>query len=239
MPTIFEYMQLATRVYVQENDNNQISIPPGWSELNWQPDRWTGFSAGVYKNDSTNNEIVISYTGTNDAIADPLSWTAGMGLPAPQIFDAMTYYFAVKAAHPSANITFTGHSLGGGLASLMAVFFDKKATVFDQAPFQLAAESQLVIAGAMATMGLLGTFDAKLTLYAATGGLLALTRESNVTQYYVEGEVLNTIRFSLNTLVGSNNIIHLGDSTASANASFAFFPQSCAETARFGDANAG
>lgn len=212
MPTTLEYMLLATRVYAA-SAINEIGIPTGWRELDWQPDRWTGFSAGVYKNDST-NEIVISYTGTNDLIADPLSWTAGMGLPAPQIIDAMNYYFEVKAANPSANITFTGHSFGGGLASLMAVFFDKKATVFDQAPFQLAALSQAVIAEAMITMGVSGCWDDKFALYAATGGLLALTRESNVTHYYVEGEVLNTIRFSNNTLVGSNNMIHLGASTS-------------------------
>jgi putative lipase involved disintegration of autophagic bodies len=37
----------------------------------------------------------------------------------------------VMAAYPGARITLTGHSLGGGLASLMAVFFDLEAVVFD------------------------------------------------------------------------------------------------------------
>ena len=212
MPTTFEYMQLATRVYAA-SQRNKIGIPAGWSELDWQPDRWTGFSAGVYKNDQT-NEIVIAYTGTNDGIADRLNWTAGLGLPVPQIFEAMAYYFAFKEAYPTANISFTGHSLGGGLASLMAVFFDKKATVFDEAPFQPAALSPAVLAGAAAAMAASTCLDGSLALYLATGGLLALTRESNITQYYVEGEVLNTIRTSPNTLVGSDNKILLGDSTA-------------------------
>jgi putative lipase involved disintegration of autophagic bodies len=38
-----------------------------------------------------------------------------LGLPMPQIFEAMRYYFAVRETPPTANITITGHSLGGGL----------------------------------------------------------------------------------------------------------------------------
>ncbi|MBU1052982.1 MAG: hypothetical protein KKC46_04030 [Proteobacteria bacterium] len=212
MPSKLEYLQLSTRVY-DASDINKISIPKGWRQLDWVPDRWTGFSAGAYINDLT-NEIVISYTGTNEFIADPISWTAGLGAPVPQIFEAMTYYFEVKAANPNADITFTGHSLGGGLASLMAVFFDKKATVFDQAPFQLAALSQPVIIAAMATMGLSGTFDANLALFAASAGARALTRESNVDHYYIEGEVLKPTRLSALTLMELDKPYSLGISTA-------------------------
>lgn len=64
MPTPFEYMLLATRVYAA-SDSNKIGIPPGWTELNWEPDKGDGFSVGAYKNDLT-NDIVIAYTGTND-----------------------------------------------------------------------------------------------------------------------------------------------------------------------------
>lgn len=212
MPTPFEYMQIATGVYAA-SDRNYVEPPAGWTRIDWQPDRWTGFSAGVYKNDLT-NEMVIAYTGTNDGIADPLNWTAGMGIPAPQIYDAMAYYFAFRAAFPSANITFTGHSLGGGLASLMAVLFDKQATVFDEAPFQPAAMNQALLPSFAAAMATAGHWDSSLAIYIASGGLLALSRESNVTQYYVEGEVLNTIRFSANTLVGNDNPIAMGSSTA-------------------------
>ncbi|MFN3915796.1 MAG: lipase family protein [Aquabacterium sp.] len=37
------------------------------------------------------------------------------------------------AAHSTANISFTGHSLGGGLASVLANFFEKEATTGSQA----------------------------------------------------------------------------------------------------------
>jgi len=117
---VLEYMQLSERVYAS-SDKNDIGIPAGWEELDWQiDDPDTGFSAGAYQK---GNEIVIAYTGTN-GIVDVANWV----FTSPQIFEAMAYYLKCKADHPTANITFTGHSLGGGLASLMAVFFDKKAT---------------------------------------------------------------------------------------------------------------
>ncbi|MFZ5774963.1 MAG: lipase family protein [Thermodesulfobacteriota bacterium] len=215
MTTELEYMQLATRVYAASR-LNEIDTPQGWSQVDWRPDGFTGFSAGIYTNDQ-DGEVVIAYTGTNDGIADPLNWTAGMGIPAPQIFEAMTYYLNYRKEHPEAtNITFTGHSLGGGLASLMAVYFDRQATVFDEAPFQLAALSPVVLAAAASTMASSGYQDAAMTAFIESAGALAFARESNVTQYYVAGEVLNAIRTAPDTLLGHDNPIALGDSAASA-----------------------
>lgn len=62
MPTTSEYMQLATRVYIA-SDRNKIGIPENWSEINWEPDRFSVFSAGIYKNEQT-NEFIISYKGS-------------------------------------------------------------------------------------------------------------------------------------------------------------------------------
>ena len=136
MVSAFEYMQFSTRVYAA-SDRNKIGIPEGWEEVDHVPARFTGFSAGIFRNKGT-GEIVIAYTGTNDKIGDRMN--VGLGVPAPQIFEAMSYYLDFRKAHPEAtNISFTGHSLGGGLASLMALFFDKQATVFGEAPSELAA----------------------------------------------------------------------------------------------------
>lgn len=212
MPTPLQYMQFATGVYAA-SARNYVAPPTGWDRFNWKSDSvLSGFSAGYYFNSLT-NEVVISYTGTNDVL-DKANWVIGTGLPLPQIYDAVAYYFEVKAAHPTANITFTGHSLGGGLASLMAVFFDKQAIVFDQAPFQLAALSPFVLPAVAAQMILSGYADSAFTTYLASAGLLALTREYNVTQYYVEGEALSFIRYGFNTLLGSDHSIPVGDSNA-------------------------
>jgi len=115
MVSVLEYMQFSTRVY-EASASNKIGVPAGWEELDWQPDQpLSGFSAGVYKNKAT-NEIVIAYTGTNDTLDRWLNWDGVAGIPGPQIFEAMAYYLGFKAAFPDADITFTGHSLGGALA---------------------------------------------------------------------------------------------------------------------------
>lgn len=209
MPTALEYMQFSLGVYAS-SDLNSIDPPTGWTQADWQPDQISGFSAGCYVN---GDEMVISFTGTNDA-ADVANWTIGLGLPMPQIFAAVDYYFACKAAHPGANITFTGHSLGGGLASLMAVYFDKQATVFDEAPFQVAALNPLVTDAVGAYMIAKGYVDGSFADYLLSVGTLALTREANVTHYYVEGEALNYPRYPFDTLVGTEYLFPMGSSTA-------------------------
>ena len=211
MPTVFEYMQFSLGVYASSL-KNKIDSPAGWTLTNWQPDQPSGFSAGCYVN-GTGNEIVISYTGTNEW-ADRANWTIGLGLPMPQIYAAVDYYFACKAAHPTANITFTGHSLGGGLASLMSVYFDKQATVFDEAPFQIAALNPLITDSVGVYMIAKGYVDGYFADYLLSAGVLALTREANVTHYYVEGEPLDYVRYPYDTLAGSEYFFPMGDSTA-------------------------
>lgn len=63
-----------------------------------------------------------------------------LGMLPDQLRQAADYYLQIKASAPAgASISFTGHSLGGGLASLMAVMFGESAFTFDQAPFRSAA----------------------------------------------------------------------------------------------------
>ena len=118
-----EYAQLAARVYAT-TDTNVLEIPSGWSIVGTlMKDQSDGFSAGVFKK---GNDIVIAYTGTNaDKLTDmqAANAPAALGFYSTQVLKAMKLYIETKIANPTANITFTGHSLGGGLASLMAVYF--------------------------------------------------------------------------------------------------------------------
>jgi len=131
MVTDIEYVQMAGAAYVSNRSVvNRFPIPTGWTPF--KPETGVGnFEAVSFKR---GNEIVISFAGTNN---NP-DWIANgglaTGLGSEQLYQAAEYYLQIKALYPDAGISFTGHSLGGGLAALMGVFFDKKAVTFDQAP---------------------------------------------------------------------------------------------------------
>ena len=163
---ILQYAQLAANAYSATNivlpgglnesysAANTIPIPVGYTLLAHRdshdntslPD--TGFLAAAYEN---GNEIVISFAGTK--FSDLNDWTkanipAALGLPlADQIVQAAEFYLDIANDPKNLNkcISFTGHSLGGGLASLLAVYFDRSAVVFDNAPFGNSADSLLVV----------------------------------------------------------------------------------------------
>jgi trimeric autotransporter adhesin len=214
MPTVPEYAQFANRVYMR-TDENRTPVPTGWVELQWIRDReLTGFSAGVYKN---GNEIVISYTGTNEKKVKDFT-VANLPAAGPiwsaQVQEAMELYLEVKNANPGANITFTGHSLGGGLASMMAVFFDRPAVTFDPAPFEVGARSPVALIAYAAGLLSQGLFDSAFDTYKASIGLVFPLREANVSGYYLEGEALAALRAlpAVGT-IGSAQIVPIGPQT--------------------------
>jgi hypothetical protein len=150
------YSLLSLYVYFAESPEDNRPLLDGWTELELHPNNSYGFSYGVFKK---GDEVVISYTGTNDGIDWPFAnLTNAIGLSSAQTTEAALVYLAARSQYPDANITFTGHSLGGGLASIMAVWFDRPATVFDEAPFQDTAKSLLAIYATKAALTLAG-FD--------------------------------------------------------------------------------
>ena len=209
MPTVLDYMKFSLNVYSASPLENIIGVPFGWSRTNWQPDMISGFSAGTFVK---GGEVVISYTGTNNFPADQANWLIGAGLPLPQVFDAIDYYFKIKAQYPTANITFTGHSLGAGLASLMSVYFDRPATVFDEAPFQIAALNPLVTDAVAIWMISKGFSDGAFSDYILLAGAPALNREANIIHYYMEGEALEYARLIAPNLVGQEYFYAKGNS---------------------------
>ncbi|WP_371325018.1 hypothetical protein VX159_05745 [Dechloromonas sp. ZY10] len=123
---------------------NWFPVPQRWTNFNHQV-KPSGFEAVSFQR---GNEIVISFAGTDpgDLFGDVAADIAlALGLGSDQLREAAVYYLEVRAANPEAVITFTGHSLGGGLAALMGVFFDRPAVTFDQAPF--AASTAVVDSG--------------------------------------------------------------------------------------------
>jgi hypothetical protein len=142
MITEIEYALLAGAAYYDtRTDKNRLPLPQNWSYLSRiQQDLTTGFEASAFQ---SGTNIVISFAGTYEKPNNPLTnpdMQADIALAAgslsAQLKQAADYYLAIKANAPTnATITFTGHSLGGGLAALMAVMFGESAQTFDQAPF--------------------------------------------------------------------------------------------------------
>ncbi|MDP1634177.1 MAG: hypothetical protein Q8L69_05800, partial [Gallionellaceae bacterium] len=151
MATTIEYALMAGASYISTRaDINKFPVPQGWDVTKHaNPDDGSGFEAISFIQSgttlSTSTVIVISYAGTGPfGNGDWLygNFPTALGMLSEQLKQAADYYLQVKASAPAdATISFTGHSLGGGLASLMAVMFDASATTFDQAPFRSAAES--------------------------------------------------------------------------------------------------
>jgi Lipase (class 3)/RTX calcium-binding nonapeptide repeat (4 copies) len=149
MPTLTEYALMSGASYFDTRDEiNRFPDPIGWTRGSRFPaalNNGSGFEASAFGNGTTlttSSEIVISYAGTydkdtsGDKVAD-VGLATGLG--SLQLLQAAEYYLQVKAANPDATITLTGHSLGGGLAALVGVFFGVKAQTFDQAPFAESA----------------------------------------------------------------------------------------------------
>ncbi|MHB1358327.1 MAG: lipase family protein, partial [Rhodocyclaceae bacterium] len=160
---------MAGRAYqTNRNSNNWFPIPDGWTEFFHVPNgtypTTMGFEAVSFVRDGNPNEIVISFAGTDGLLSADQFANFGLttGLGAEQLLQAADYYLAVKVQNPGATITFTGHSLGGGLAALMGVFFDCKAVTFDPAPFAASARGTI--------LGTDVATDAQQQLYTRVGG---------------------------------------------------------------------
>jgi hypothetical protein len=147
MTTEIEYALMAGASYLSTRAPvNQFPVPEGWLEqIDKRQNLPSGFEATCFTNGTsiaTSTEIVISFAGTGPGLADWLhaNFPLVLGASSDQLRQAADYYLDVKATAPAgAKIVLTGHSLGGGLASLLAVFFGEEAVTFDQAPFRNAA----------------------------------------------------------------------------------------------------
>lgn len=135
MATDIEYALMAGASYRDTRaDINKFPTPAGWNLVSRHPeDQSSGFEAVTFGNGptlATSTELVISYAGTYDKDITG-DWATNVGLAtgggSKQLEQAAEYYLQVKAANPNATITLTGHSLGGGLAALVGVFFGDSA----------------------------------------------------------------------------------------------------------------
>lgn len=244
MITVNEYAQLSARVYDKLRIENKMTIPNGFEEIVWtDDDSKTGFSAGIYKK---GNEIVIAFTGSNEIKIGEFPLTSdeffktnyptGLGFGSEQIGQAFSLVLDIIKRYPDAKLTFTGHSLGGGLASMMSVFFDKPAYTFDMAPFKWSAISPSVLLDLYLILKERNEYNSsfinfinlstrELDLYEGNGSNLdkviennvefharknIVEREKNVEHRYTSNEALNLVRFKFDNISGQDTEIKIG-----------------------------
>src|ERR1035438_10371981 len=144
--TAIDYALMAGASYISNRDLiNSFPVPSGWLGVR-QDNQPSGFEAISFINGTsiaTSTDIVISFAGT-DFSQPGTDFLHGniplaLGRVSDQLKQAADYYLQVKALNPGATITLTGHSLGGGIAALIGVFFGQTTFTFDQAPFALTA----------------------------------------------------------------------------------------------------
>jgi hypothetical protein len=133
MPTTAEYSLFGDNAYGGPAGSKlKHELPGSWEimKLSVAPvyldNPVTGFRAHVYHNTAT-NEVVIAFAGTN--LADPGDLKAIGEIIAGQLprqfLNAFRLYLEVdrllSRSRKKAQISFTGHSLGGALAQYMAI----------------------------------------------------------------------------------------------------------------------
>ncbi|MCG8046596.1 MAG: hypothetical protein N0E48_13305, partial [Candidatus Thiodiazotropha endolucinida] len=108
-----------------------------------------GFYALAYDTNGDGTANVISYRGTDYPQNDTTpakdiyhGWSLGAGITASEQGQiAVEFYQAIvgEGNWRTANISLTGHSLGGGLAGFVGALYDKNATVYDSMTYKAAA----------------------------------------------------------------------------------------------------
>ncbi|CAN5370284.1 hypothetical protein BH10PSE7_BH10PSE7_27670 [soil metagenome] len=124
MPTLRDQMLLSLAVYGGPSTNTA-----GWTRIAKDANDDSGFSAAAYQK---GDQIVIAFRGWDqlDTADIPNIVRAYDGKPFEQIADAQHFVDAVTQNFAGAHISLVGHSLGGALASIMAVRNDLKAATF-------------------------------------------------------------------------------------------------------------
>ncbi|MCA3586400.1 MAG: hypothetical protein IOD03_22400, partial [Methylocystis sp.] len=124
---------------LKDANGNRLDVPASFFAIS--------YSFGDNAPAGLANQKVVSYRGTDEISVDlSTGYPIGAGLPSSiQGNLALDFYRAVAGGTSvdprgaNANITITGHSMGGGLGGYVASLYGKTALLYDPMPFQNAA----------------------------------------------------------------------------------------------------
>ena len=203
----------------------------GISESDYQAWQTVGFYALAYELQAdeqieglSQSDILISYRGTDNVDFTTLGegasdfwqgWITGAGVPGSQSWLALDFFESVTGSDAlsgeSSGAILTGHSLGGGLAGLVAALSGDQAVIIDNMPYGAAASLLSMWWNAQQ----LGTDVATLFANGEPDNYVWPTA-GNITAYSVENEALVNIR-ALETVAATLLLGPLG-AFAGANA---------------------
>ncbi len=206
--------------------------PPGWSALadirseNPQP----GFDVRTFVQEQ--GDLVLAVAGpdfipealaaskdaeefvTNLALDMGLASYTAVLLGAAQAYGRLRQRACRDGTDPS-RIHFTGHGVGGGIAAVLASWFDQPCTVFAQAPMRAVALAPGDFASALHTMEVLlghadGAVKALQGFCRHPREVLAQREQLRVTHWHVRGEVYTLLRSQATSIQGTEHAIDIG-----------------------------
>ena len=143
-PSDYDYALMSKAVYAsgKDHENNNVSLPDGWTIFSYSEDSDNDYFGAAYQNKEMQH-IVIAHRGSN--LTKLKVWKTdiqGIGLNVVTDQQASAYAFSkkiknqIKENNYNYSISHTGHSLGGWLAGVYAWHGMVSAVVFESPGFR-------------------------------------------------------------------------------------------------------